>query len=359
MNNVLYVSDSANGRLTSNGNCIFNLFKSNKNSFMIVFGSQVNINDDNFVAVTYEKQKSKFIRNLFFVPSDDKFVSVICSSISEIIKKNSIKKVVFSYQPIEFLLAFNKLQKKYKNVTFVPFLLDNPYQTFNHSKNWFKRCFLSTKYRIIVPLILNRFSKKICLEFYKNNIKGNNTFYVGIPLLKPSLFVKKNKGLNNEISYFGSLSTFNRNPKDVLNNLQKLNIFNKISLYTNYQTDEFNEDKTIIFLEPITDKKKYEKILKESNLLLNIGNLTFNCVPGKLIEYISTGKAIINFVYYKTDPSIEIIKKYGNGLSILVDDPQARSKIISFLNSNKVIANFREIEEKFPSYLPSYINSLI
>jgi glycosyltransferase involved in cell wall biosynthesis len=54
----------------------------------------------------------------------------------------------------------------------------------------------------------------------------------------------------------------------------------------------------------------------EANILINLGNSVSNQLPSKLLEYISTGKPIINI--YKTEdcPTLEYMARYPLGLNI-------------------------------------------
>jgi glycosyltransferase involved in cell wall biosynthesis len=49
-----------------------------------------------------------------------------------------------------------------------------------------------------------------------------------------------------------------------------------------------------------------------ANILVNIGNTVEFQVPGKLFEYMSTGKPIIHFSKIKNDPALKYLKRYKN-----------------------------------------------
>lgn len=50
--------------------------------------------------------------------------------------------------------------------------------------------------------------------------------------------------------------------------------------------------------------------VKGANVLINLGNLNTPQVPSKVLEYIGSGKPIVNFYFSNEDTSLEIFKKY-------------------------------------------------
>lgn len=58
------------------------------------------------------------------------------------------------------------------------------------------------------------------------------------------------------------------------------------------------------------------ELIKNANILVNVNNSITNQMSSKLIEYISTGKPILNIVKSKNCPSLKYTEKYGLVLNI-------------------------------------------
>lgn len=73
--------------------------------------------------------------------------------------------------------------------------------------------------------------------------------------------------------------------------------------------------------------------MKESDILINIGNVVSNQVPSKIFDYISTGKPIINFAHTRDCLSAQVLKKYSLALNIYEDQSlgEAADEIIQFI----------------------------
>ena len=81
---------------------------------------------------------------------------------------------------------------------------------------------------------------------------------------------------------------------------------------------------------------------------MNVGNKCTNQMPSKMLEYLSTGRPIINF-YSNKDSQYEMIEKYPLGLNIGRDDNNAVLKVQTFCNEMKgKQLNYEEVEAIFP-----------
>ena len=76
---------------------------------------------------------------------------------------------------------------------------------------------------------------------------------------------------------------------------------------------------TKIFLHGQVSRKKAVQAMKESDVLINIGNSTSYQLPSKVVEYAATGKPIINLVKTKSDSSISFFDVYPAALCLLED----------------------------------------
>lgn len=65
------------------------------------------------------------------------------------------------------------------------------------------------------------------------------------------------------------------------------------------------------------NSEKAAHAMKEANILVNIGNNTSYQLPSKVVEYASTGKAILNLVKTESDSSIPFFDAYPASMCLL------------------------------------------
>ena len=98
------------------------------------------------------------------------------------------------------------------------------------------------------------------------------------------------------------------------------------------------------------------RVVYNADILVNIGNIMTNQIPSKVFEYIATGKPIINICKNKNCPTIHLLEKYPNSLSIIEDDSQFDEqikKVKSFIYNNKgKILGGAEIRKNYHEYTP-------
>lgn len=103
-------------------------------------------------------------------------------------------------------------------------------------------------------------------------------------------------------------------------------------------------------------------IMNKADFLINIGNSVPNMLPGKLIDYISTGKSIINIYSIDNCPSLNITKNYENCINIKQNKnkPYDNVKQLNdFINKNRnKKMKFKEIKSEYNEYTPSYVANL-
>lgn len=102
-------------------------------------------------------------------------------------------------------------------------------------------------------------------------------------------------------------------------------------------------------------KSKVMAAVQSSAFLINIGNTTSNQVPSKILEYISTGKPIINFYSVDHDLCNEYLMSYPYCLLLNVNDnpeilAQQLSEFVS-LNTGKQ-ASFDHLMSLYEAYTP-------
>lgn len=108
-----------------------------------------------------------------------------------------------------------------------------------------------------------------------------------------------------------------------------------------------------------------QKIYKEADFLVNIGNTIVNQMPSKIFEYISTGKPIINIYKKKNCPTLKYLNQYQLAINIYEEDIKndaagIRSKLLKFCNTHigqKV--SLADVSEIFSSNVDENVSKLL
>lgn len=94
----------------------------------------------------------------------------------------------------------------------------------------------------------------------------------------------------------------------------------------------------------------------DANFLLNIGNVVTNQLPSKILEYISTGKPIINVCKSAACPTLALLKG-DDALHLLESDEIEKSyvKLKDFIYAERTAVSFEEIQKQYKIYTPAYV----
>ena len=190
---------------------------------------------------------------------------------------------------------------------------------------------------------LNSFVEKLVIKKSKfitltnENVKHeflnffNSNKYVIIPPFFNRIYSTKNYIKNNiyfehdkiNIVYSGTLYSKIRNPLFFLDFIKKinLNLDKKIVIHffgnigdCNYL---LNYDSDLIKIHGGVSLPELILIIKQSTLLLNIGNKSTYQLPSKIFEYMISQKPILNLIYDTTDLTIPILHKYNASINII------------------------------------------
>lgn len=118
---------------------------------------------------------------------------------------------------------------------------------------------------------------------------------------------------------------------------------------------EAKKDGNCIFYPPHSPQSAKNLQLK-ADFLLNIGNKVVNQLPSKVLEYISTGKPIIN-VYKDEKCPAKALLEGSDSLNLWEGEtPEiATEKLRAFLRETYKTCSFPEIENRFLKYTPPYV----
>lgn len=104
-------------------------------------------------------------------------------------------------------------------------------------------------------------------------------------------------------------------------------------------------------------------LLRDANILINIGNTMSNQMPSKLIDYFSTGKPILNFMKRGDCITQLYTARYPLALDVLEHReiaPEVLQTIDAFCRTNRrTTLPYMEIEKRFVEFTPRYVASII
>lgn len=178
------------------------------------------------------------------------------------------------------------------------------------------------------------------------------------------------KTLSEDITFAGSFDSCFRDPQPVFDiileaqSLIKQNFtfkffVNAPHLYSEIKNKSFGKIQVNGFL----SRKKLEKQLSESMMLLTIGNKRLKMMPSKTVEYVSYRKPILYFYADDNDTSKRYLDYYPDVCRIDVREDRKKnaSKLANFLNSIHNPICYEELMKikVFQDSTPEHIQELI
>lgn len=237
---------------------------------------------------TIKSMKGKYSVTLVTV------VQPIIFSLVNLLAPNGIRKIMIYFDPYSVNLDTTKPKNKVKMLIDVI--------NFNLSKKIFIIDFIYNDFINKWPKYTSKF-EKISLPITLKKHRGKKEQIIDFDPNKEEM----------KLLYAGNFYSKIRNPNDMLFFLDGVNKTRKIKLdiYTNSETDQYNISKydwAEVF-EPIESEAIEEKF-NEYDILVNLGNSSFNQVPSKIFSYVSSGKKILNFHTLDNDTSKLFLEKY-------------------------------------------------
>ena len=191
-----------------------------------------------------------------------------------------------------------------------------------------------------------------------------------IPLLLEQKAVRNELSLKNTgeviFLFIGTFYKF-RNPEKLL---ELFSIIYKNGMNIRFRTHSIGYEEMIQkylskekFLEPhqLVSPTLIPGIIARADILVNIANKGEESVPGKIFEYMSSGKKILHIFQDNMDSSVRYLKKYPNILLIDERDSDEKNieKIISFINKEVETVSFEQLNDIFAENTPKYSAQLI
>lgn len=99
--------------------------------------------------------------------------------------------------------------------------------------------------------------------------------------------------------------------------------------------DQINKE---IFLHGIVKKELVDEVLSKADFLVNIGNVSENQLPSKIVEYLSANRPIINIASNPNDSSWKFLSSSGIALNLLASNPdminsELVNQVVAFLEN--------------------------
>lgn len=237
-------------------------------------------------------------------------------------------------------------------------------------RNW-RLCVEKCAYRsaekiYLTKLIGSEYINTILAEYHKK------WAIVEFPLIRQHIKAAGNPSLwfdDSKINclYCGALDMDYRNPKftfDLARDLGDDYRFyfigvNCVEIIRN--ASEFTDNR-IMSSNPLPVDEIYQ-LMDSADFLVNIGNTMTNQMPSKIIDYISTGKPIINIVKSRECPTLEYTARYPLCINVLEEthvNTSAHKAVDEFCRKNRGKSTpFSEIKQLYYEATPEYVARLM
>ncbi len=154
------------------------------------------------------------------------------------------------------------------------------------------------------------------------------------------------------LSYFGTFYQKVRSPHSlclIINDLINKNssisqkvrfhIFGYIDPAAKAVFEQFSQIKNKLCFHGLVDRKKVSQAIEQTDFLINIGNTTDYHLPSKSVDYLMSGKPILNICQNERDTFKELLKEYPLVLNINYERDNFKEgtfdQVLSFLDQNR------------------------
>ncbi len=290
--------------------------------------------------------------------------------INKLIKANKIDVILACSRPDYTLFVASKFTKKipvlyYKMDSFVAVNSERIYPRNTPKK---EALIDSNVTKIITTSII--YKKYMQYPLSKNKDKVVVLEYPNIE--KKDILIKKSSINfdNNKINcvFIGKLYNKIRHPQylfDLIDSLKDPNIILHIvggfgsEFSTDFLDKYFSNKHNNIIYHGEVPPEEADCILMQSDILIHIGNTTVNSMPSKILDYISSGKPIVNIIKNKECPTIPYMETYPLSLNLFEEkglSPKTAYDFKKFCYEKKgAVIPFEEIKKQYCFATKEYV----
>ncbi|HOI46544.1 MAG TPA: hypothetical protein PLR26_02305 [Bacilli bacterium] len=289
-------------------------------------------------AINFKRMKSIFLK----MTEEKKFDAIISFSL-----------------PFTSHIFANRLHKLGKSTRWIPYELD-PF-ALNYTRN-----------RLLIPIrkklekkcfsIANHIISTIGILEHNSEAKFRQELvYKSTSMPLPILRIIENhhqEKYEYDFCYVGSFYKKFRNPSYMFKILSNVLIGKHIIIAggdipwnSNSYIEKLKVNNKVTILGWVSlDKSK--DIIEKSRFLLNLSNNLPNQIPSKVVDYISTGKKIINFYYNDDDPSFIYLKEYPHIINIKINssDTQVLKELCIFIGNLSYQIDYNDLRCIYKNY---------
>ncbi len=228
-----------------------------------------------------------------------------------------------------------------------------------------KKAFESADLIIHMNSNRNKFDRAEYSEFSQKNV------YVDLPIINE---IKKYEGAGSsggdeiKVVFSGRLSSVYRSPEYILRVFEKAEKNTDLKLYFYSRGDcqkrisEYAHEHDFLSVNDYVDASELDRILREADFLLDIGNKMSDMLPSKLFNYISYRKPIIHVSSKENDACVPYLERYG--IYTVIDEgdtvEHSADKLTEFVSKNKGrLADEALTEKEFYTNTPAYSAKVI
>lgn len=295
---------------------------------------------------------------------------ITTNKIKELNKRYKYDTIVSVSQPFFTSVSTYKAIKN-KKTNFVIYQLDPFSNNLELDKKY------KNKRLKIEKKIFNRADKIIVTDLiYNENLQGALKSYSNkMKVLKFPLIKEKIKEVATDdiilskdyinCVFVGHLYKNIREPKYLLELFRNMNSSNiKLIIIGSGMREVLNEYKNFLgqkleVYEKVSQKAAFNAMIN-SDILINLGNAIDNQMPSKILDYISTGKPIINLYKIDNCPTLEYTKDYELALNIKEGQDITKSlikNIEEFCIKNKENkVDFEKLRSIYKECTPEYVS---
>lgn len=297
---------------------------------------------------------------------------ITIKKIRELNKKKKYDCIISVSQPFYTSVAVRKALRKNKNTKFLVYQLD-PYSNNISEKIEYKDLKMKIEKKvferadnIIVTDLIYEEDKNCELKNYCNKMS-----ILKFPVIEKKYIKKCNDDIELDKEYIncvfaGHLYENIRDPRYVLELFSKLkNKKIRLVIIGTGMRDLLNKYKdklgeSLVIYDKVSKEAAFNAMIN-ANILVNIGNNISNQMPSKILDYISTGKPILNFYKISNCPTLEYTKDYQLAFDIN-ENNKINNKLINefgkFCVDNKYqYIAFEKIKQIYKECTPGFVGN--